>query len=196
MPDKLKYALRALFILVCLFALIACAQKNITSDATATQSAEDEALAAARAEELARQQELQRQRALEVQQVQQEAARREQMAAQNRLLYEDVYFEFNRAELLPEAQDVISRKALWLFDNPEVNVIIEGHCDERGSNDFNMLLGEKRAGNVKTFLIGLGINPEQMLSVSFGEELPVDPGHDEEAWSKNRRVHFRIKELR
>jgi len=192
MPNKLMCALRTLFILACLFMLVACAQKNVTSDTTTTQSAEE----AARAAELARQQALERQRALEVQQIQQEAARREQMAARNIFLYEDIYFEFNRAELLPEAQDVISRKALWLFDNPEVDVIIEGHCDERGSNEFNMLLGEKRAGSVKTFLIGLGIDRERLLAVSFGKELPVDPGHNEEAWSKNRRVHFRIKELR
>jgi len=195
MPNNLKYAMRALFVLACLFLFCACAQKNVTSEATATQSSEDEALAATRAAELAQQQELERQRALEMQQLQQEAARREQMAARNIFQYEDVYFEFNRAELLSEAQDVISRKALWLWDHPDVSVIIEGHCDERGSEEFNMLLGEKRAGSVKTFLIGLGINPERLLAVSFGKELPVDPGHNEEAWSKNRRVHFRIKEL-
>lgn len=195
MPSKLKYAMRVLFVLACLSMFFACAQKNVTSEPTATQSSEEEALAAARAAELARQQEMERQRALEIQQLQQEAARREQMAARNIFLYEDIYFAFNRAELLSEAQDVINRKALWFFDHPDVSVIIEGHCDERGSNEFNMLLGEKRAGNVKTYLIGLGINSERMLAVSFGKELPVDPGHNEEAWSKNRRVHFRIKEL-
>ncbi len=195
MPKKLKWAMRALFTLACLFMLCACAQRSVTSETTATQSAEEEALAA-RAAELARQQAIERQRARELQQLQIEAARREQMVARNAFVYEDVYFEFNRAELLSDAQDVISRKALWLYDNPEVAVIIEGHCDERGTNEFNMLLGEKRAGNVKTFLIGLGINRERMLTVSFGEELPVDSGHNEEAWSKNRRVHFRLKELR
>jgi peptidoglycan-associated lipoprotein len=81
------------------------------------------------------------------------------------------------------------------MDNPDAKVIVEGHCDERGTNQFNMLLGEKRAGNVKTFLIGLGIDSQRIATVSFGEELPVDPGHDEEAWAKNRRVHFRIKEV-
>ena len=194
MPDICKYAARALFVLACLFMIAACAQKNVTSETAMTPSAEEESLAAAQAEEMARQRELERQRAREMQQLQEAAAQRELLAARNRFLYEDVYFAFNRADLLAEAQDVISRKLLWLLDNPDVIVIVEGHCDERGSNEFNMLLGEKRAGNVKTFLIGLGINRERIVTLSFGKELPVDPGHNEEAWAKNRRVHFRIQE--
>jgi peptidoglycan-associated lipoprotein len=183
-----------LIVAIGLVTISACAHKTVTNESAMTQTAEDEALKAAREAEMARQERLARERALELQQLQEAAAQRELMAARNRFLYEDVYFEYNKADLLPEAQDVISRKALWLYDNPEATVIIEGHCDERGTNEFNMLLGEKRAGNVKTFLIGLGVGPERMLTVSYGEERPVDPAHDEEAWAKNRRVHFLIRE--
>jgi peptidoglycan-associated lipoprotein len=185
-----KNAIRIVFALACVFMIDACAQKNVTTESDMSTSAEDEA----RAEEMARQQALERQRARELQALQEAAALREAMAARNTFEYADVYFEFNRADLSPEAQDVISRKVLWLMDNPDVSVIVEGHCDERGTNAFNMLLGNKRAGRVLTFLISLGINRERIVAVSFGEELPVDPRSIEEAWAKNRRVHFRIKE--
>jgi peptidoglycan-associated lipoprotein len=193
MPNLCSSAIRIVAALICLFVLGACAQKNVASNGNTVQVTEEDALAAARAEEAARQQELDRQRAREIEQLQEAAAAREKMAARNSFLYEDVYFEFNRADLPAEAQDVISRKALWLMDNPDVNVIVEGHCDERGTNDFNMFLGQKRAGNVKTFLMSLGISAERIEAVSFGEELPVDPRSNEEAWAKNRRVHFTVK---
>ena len=187
-----KYAIRIVLTMACVFMICACAQNNIQTETEISQSAEDAALA----EEMARQQEMERQRARELHALQEAAAQREAMAARNTFEYEDVYFEFNRADLLPEAQDVISRKVLWLMDNPDVSIIVEGHCDERGTNAFNMLLGHKRAGSVLTFLISLGINRERIVAVSFGEELPVDPRSTEEAWAKNRRVHFKIKELR
>ena len=187
MPDKYKDVIRLLLLLTCLMMIGACAQKSATPEPTMATSEDQDALAAARAAEMARQQEL------EMQRLQEEAARREQMAARNLFLYEDVYFAFNRADLSSVAQDALNRKILWLLDNPGVQVVVEGHCDERGTNEFNMLLGEKRAGNVKTFLIGLGVDSERLLTISYGEELPVDPGHNEEAWAKNRRVHFKIR---
>lgn len=194
MSCKLKSSWVLLIAMLALVVIGACAPKNVTTETAMSQTAEDAALKAAREAEMAQQERVAREKALEAQRLQAAAAQRELMTARNRFLYEDVYFEFNKADLLPEAQDVISRKALWLYDNPDVGVIIEGHCDERGTDEFNMLLGEKRAGNVKTFLISLGVGSERMLTVSYGEEQPVDPGHDEEAWAKNRRVHFLIKE--
>ena len=106
---------------------------------------------------------------------------------------EDIYFEFDRSALLPEAQEILKDKAKWLMANPDVSAIIEGHCDERGTNEYNMALGDRRAGSAETFLVDLGIGASRLSTISYGEEKPFDPGHDEEAWAKNRRAHFVIE---
>ncbi len=106
---------------------------------------------------------------------------------------EDVHFEYDKSNLLPEAQENLRAKAKWLQENPDVSVVIEGHCDERGSSEYNMALGDRRAGSAKTFLIGLGIAAQRITAVSYGKEKPLDPGHDEAAWAKNRRAHFVIE---
>jgi len=79
-----------------------------------------------------------------------------------------------------------------LKDNPDVSVIIEGHCDERGSNEYNIALGDRRAQSVKTFLVDMGVAVERLTPISYGEEKPVDTASTEEAWAKNRRAHFVI----
>ncbi|MCP4374377.1 MAG: peptidoglycan-associated lipoprotein Pal [Deltaproteobacteria bacterium] len=114
------------------------------------------------------------------------------LAARNMFLSEDVYFEFDKSSLDSMAQDVLSRKSDWMRDNPDVVVSIEGHCDERGTNEYNLALGEKRAESTKTFLVDLGIDAYRISTVSYGEERPVDDGHSEESWAKNRRAHFII----
>jgi peptidoglycan-associated lipoprotein len=106
---------------------------------------------------------------------------------------EDIHFEYDKSRLLAEAQDILRNIAKWLEANPDVSVIIEGHCDERGSNEYNMALGDRRAGSAKTFLIDLGIESQRLTTISYGEEKPLDPGHDEAAWAKNRRAHFVIE---
>ncbi len=111
---------------------------------------------------------------------------------QIRIFYEDVYFDYNRAELKPPAVAELERKADWLRRHPRVKVIIEGHCDERGSNERNLGLGEKRAGAIKSFLIGQGIDSARLTTISYGEERPVDDRHTEEAWAKNRRGHLAL----
>ena len=75
---------------------------------------------------------------------------------------------------------------------PDVTVIIEGHCDERGTNEYNMALGDRRAESAKSFLVDFGIALERLATVSYGEERPFDPRHNKEAWAKNRRAHFVI----
>ena len=86
----------------------------------------------------------------------------------------------------------MKKKAEWLINNSDVAVTIEGHCDERGTNEYNLALGERRAASAKTFLMDLGIAGSRLNTISYGEERPVDPGHNEEAWAKNRRGHFTI----
>ncbi len=109
-----------------------------------------------------------------------------------RIFYEDVYFDYNRADLKPPAVAELERKAEWLRRHRQVKVIIEGHCDERGSNEHNLGLGEKRAGAIKSFLIEQGIDPARLTTISYGEERPVDERHTEEAWAKNRRGHLAL----
>ena len=83
--------------------------------------------------------------------------------------------------------------AEFLKNNPGAAVLIEGHCDERGTPEYNMALGERRAASAKSYLVSLGVKGGGLSTVSFGEEKPVDPGHNEEAWAKNRRAHFVVK---
>jgi peptidoglycan-associated lipoprotein len=115
------------------------------------------------------------------------------MAARQQFMNEDVYFEFDSAALLSEAQEVLKRKAVWLRANPGVSVVIEGHCDERGTNEYNLALGDRRSESAKRFLMDLGIVAPRLTTISYGEERPVDTGHNEESWAKNRRAHFVIK---
>ncbi|MDX2500660.1 MAG: peptidoglycan-associated lipoprotein Pal [Deltaproteobacteria bacterium] len=112
------------------------------------------------------------------------------VAASGIIMQEDIYFEFDSATLTPAAQDNLLRKAEWLRENPDATVTVEGHCDDRGTNEYNLALGDRRAESAKSFLIDLGIDPSRLTTISYGEERPVDPRHMEEAWDKNRRDHF------
>ncbi|NTU58931.1 MAG: peptidoglycan-associated lipoprotein Pal [Chlorobiaceae bacterium] len=102
----------------------------------------------------------------------------------------DVFFNYDRSELTPSTTAQLKTNANWLAANPGRKVILEGHCDERGTNEYNMALGERRVISAKEYLVSLGIDPSRMKTVTYGEERPFDAGHNEEAWAKNRRVHF------
>jgi len=106
------------------------------------------------------------------------------------VMQEDIYFAFDKSTLTPAAQDNLLRKAEWLRENPDATVTIEGHCDDRGTNEYNLALGDRRAESAKAFLVDLGIDPMRLTTISYGEERPVDPRNTEEAWAKNRRDHF------
>jgi peptidoglycan-associated lipoprotein len=106
---------------------------------------------------------------------------------------EDVRFEFDSANLNAEAQQILRQKAQWLKENPRVTVIIEGHCDTRGTNEYNLALGERRALSAQAFLVSLGIAENRLATVSYGEERPLDPSDTEAAWIVNRRAHFVIE---
>ncbi len=103
---------------------------------------------------------------------------------------ENIYFDFDKSELKPEARIVLRNMAAWLGDNPDYFLRIEGHCDERGTNEYNLALGERRARAAEKFISALGIQPTRTTSLSYGEERPVDPGHNEDSWAKNRRDEF------
>lgn len=101
-----------------------------------------------------------------------------------------VYFEFDQAGIRPDMTEVLVANADYLNGVPSVYIIIEGNCDERGTNEYNLALGERRAINVQQYLVNLGVDPSRMRTVSYGEEKPLFPGQDEEAYKYNRRVDF------
>ena len=104
-----------------------------------------------------------------------------------------VYFGYDRAEILPEFKQVLNAHAKYLMANPQASIVFEGHCDERGTVEYNLALGERRANSVKSYLIVQGVNPAQLDSVSFGEERPAVIGSQETNWSKNRRAVINYK---
>ena len=106
------------------------------------------------------------------------------------VMQEDIYFNFDKATLTPSAQDNLLRKAEWLRENSDVTVTIEGHCDARGTNEYNLALGDRRAESAKAFLVDLGIAASRVTTISYGEERPVCTQQDEECWAKNRRDNF------
>ena len=108
------------------------------------------------------------------------------------IMQEDVYFEFDKATLTPVAQDNLMRKAAWLRENSNATVTIEGHCDERGTNEYNLALGDRRADSAKAFLVDLGVAASRLTTISYGEERPLCTWRNEECWAKNRRGHFAI----
>ena len=157
-----------------------------------------------KAAEEARQKELERQRTIEEEALKaeriKEAGLSEEMEKERILTErevfenEDIHFEFDSILLNREAQEILRKKAQWLRKNPRVTISIEGHCDSRGTNEYNLALGDRRAHSAKIFLIDLGIDESRIHTISFGEERPLDPGENEISWAKNRRAHFVINE--
>jgi len=102
----------------------------------------------------------------------------------------DAYFDLDKAELRSDARDSLTKDAEFLRSYPQVHVSIEGHCDERGSTEYNLALGQSRAEAAKNYLISLGIAADRMDTVSWGKERPVCTEHNEDCWQRNRRAHF------
>jgi len=107
----------------------------------------------------------------------------------------DIYFDFDRYSLQPEARQTLKANASWLKTNPSGRIEIEGHADERGTNEYNLALGARRAQTIKDYLSTLGITSDRLSTISYGEELPVCKGPGESCWQKNRRAHFVIISL-
>ena len=110
--------------------------------------------------------------------------------AQQRGYIADAFFAYDESTLSADAQSALSTSANWLKKNPQYNLLIEGHCDERGTEQYNLALGDRRANTAKEYLATLGVDSARIRTVSYGEERPFDPGHDESAWAKNRRDHL------
>ena len=107
-------------------------------------------------------------------------------------LLKDIRFDFDRYDIRPQDTDILKENAALLKRYPNVKIQIEGHCDERGTTEYNIALGERRANSTQKYLLAIGISADRLSTISYGEEKPTDPGHTEDAWAKNRRAHFVI----
>ena len=104
----------------------------------------------------------------------------------------DIYFDFDKSNLKPEAQETLKKKAAFLRYNPSFALLIGGNCDNRGTEEYNLALGERRADSAKQYLIALGISDDRIKTISYGELRPADPANNEVAWSLNRRDTFKL----
>jgi len=203
---KIFFSITALILCCCIgIVLPGCAKKNVTKQDPVISEQQAEAAAAERERERAR---LEAERATK----EKEEAARRAAEAQKELekslvakkypgiegevfeskLLKDVYFEFDRYDIRPEAAPLLKENAALLMKYPKMKIQVEGHCDERGTSEYNLSLGERRADSVMKYLFSLGISRDRISTISFGEERPFDPSHTEEGWSKNRRAHIVI----
>jgi peptidoglycan-associated lipoprotein len=106
---------------------------------------------------------------------------------------EDIFFPFDQFSLTDEARGILQKNADWLRSHREARILIEGHCDERGTVEYNLALGERRAQSVKDYLVNLGIPEDRLSIISYGKERPFASGQTEEAWAQNRRAHFLLR---
>jgi peptidoglycan-associated lipoprotein len=188
MTKKTMMVLIALaFVCSALFLMTSCAHKEATvTEVTPppTGPSEEEIRAARQAEERA---ETERRA-----QAERRRAEAESRQAMQEFEQTHIYFDFDKSELKPEARAVLVKKAEYLRKNPEYTVRIEGNCDERGTSEYNLALGDRRARAALEFLGTLGVSEARMDTISYGEEKPLDPGHGEEAWAKNRNDQFKL----
>ncbi len=201
MRKKLWIHIALLVVIPGLLFTASCAKKQVVSDDSSAASVQQQQAAVDAGDTAASQEQMMKEEAVmseaekaaAMQAIQEEAQAREAQMQRTAFQSENVYFAFDSAELTPLAQDVLVRKAEWLRDNAMTAVIIEGHCDERGTAEYNLALGERRAMAAMNFLVDLGISGMRLSTISYGEERPVDMGDNEEAWAKNRRAAFVIQ---
>ncbi|MCX7917756.1 MAG: peptidoglycan-associated lipoprotein Pal [bacterium] len=108
-------------------------------------------------------------------------------------VFENIYFDFDKYDIRPDAEITLKKIGDYLLKNPDIKILIEGHCDERGTREYNLVLGEQRALSARRFLVIMGVSPSRIYTVSYGEDMPADPQSNETAWAKNRRCEFKIE---
>lgn len=106
----------------------------------------------------------------------------------------DIHFDFDKSDIRPDAARILDANIAWMKSNPTALILIEGHCDERGTNEYNLALGDRRAKATLKYLIAHGVAEERITTISYGEERPQCVEHNESCWAKNRRAHFLAKE--
>lgn len=125
--------------------------------------------------------------------VKQEVVQKAEKAAEVGYQFASIYFAFDKSVITDESKATLDKHAQWMKYNTIATVVIEGNCDERGTAEYNLALGQRRADAAAKYLINMGVAKDRLKTVSYGKEKPVDPGHNEAAWSKNRRDDFVIK---
>lgn len=188
MKKRIWMVLVLLLVVPALLMTTGCSKKQVEPDVSLIGTDADQ-YDAARQKAMAEEEEARR-RALEEQRLMEDQKRQTMSQQQQQIIDEDIYFDFDQSVIRADAQEVLRKKAEFLRSNPGVSVVIEGHCDERGTAEYNLALGERRALAAKAFLMNLGISSSRLSTISYGEERPVDPGSNEEAWDRNRRAHF------
>jgi peptidoglycan-associated lipoprotein len=188
-----------------IFLMSSCAKKKlvteesvITARPTEVTKAEKEAAAVKRAQ----QEEARRAEEVRIEKLEElEAAKKRKAEEKARQLAEaegfdpqPIYFDFDRSSIRDEARAVLEKTGAFLKENSGIRIRIEGNCDERGTNEYNLALGERRANSAKLFLVSLGISPDRIRTISYGEERPLALGGGEDAWAKNRRDDFVVIE--
>jgi peptidoglycan-associated lipoprotein len=196
-----------LLIFACLsiFLMSSCAKKKlvteesvVTAGPTGEAKAEQEMAAVKRAqqEEARRAEEVRIEKLEELEKAKKREAEEKarQLAEAEGFEPQPIYFDFDRSSIRDEARAVLEKTGSYLKENSGIHIRIEGNCDERGTNEYNLALGERRANSAKLFLVSLGISPDRIRIISYGEERPLAPGSSEEAWAKNRRDDFVVTE--
>jgi peptidoglycan-associated lipoprotein len=161
----------------------AAVEETSAADAAAQAAAEEEAARRAAEDELARE----RQRRATEAAAMSEAARRKAFEQEN------IHFDFDKYVLTPQAMMILDDKAAWLRDHRDARVLIEGHADNRGTNEYNLALGDRRANSAKNYLVKSGVASSRMTTISYGEEQPLCNQNTESCWAKNRRAQFGIR---
>lgn len=185
--SKLMTVMAVMLVMSFAFGLTSCATTSKEEGAVEVQPTEEEF-------ERLRQEEMERQRQEELARMRMEEIEAAEPAPvmDFSTVLETVYFDYDKYELRQDARESLSRNAEWLKSNSDIQLQIGGHSDERGTDEYNLALGDRRAASVKNYLVSLGVDESRLLTVSFGEEMPADSGHGEKAWSLNRRAEFMI----
>jgi peptidoglycan-associated lipoprotein len=195
MQKSTAWILGALMLAMLLVLGVSCAKKTVTMEAepmeeemavegaAAQQAAED--AAARREAELAKMSEAERQR--------HEAAMMAEEARMRAFVEENIHFDFDKYDLKPKAMMILDEKATFLREHPEVRVLVEGHCDDRGTNEYNLALGDRRANSAKNYLVRSGVADSRITTISYGEEQPLCMEQAESCWWKNRRAQFQVR---
>jgi peptidoglycan-associated lipoprotein len=200
-----KKSLVMLVLILCLGLVITgCPKKTVLKEEPSVKKAEEpvaerEKAAKAEEERAAREKELARIREEEAKRAKEKEFEKTLVAKKEpgitgevfeSSMLKDIHFDFDKYDIRPGDAEILKETAALLMKNSSVKIQIEGHCDERGTVEYNLALGERRSNSAKRYLSSLGITADRISTISYGKEKPLDPGHNEEAWAKNRRDHF------
>ncbi len=176
------------FALVLFFSymLIGCAQRKVVQPQPSVAHEETRAKAPERAEQKVPEEKITEQQIAKIETREGEMSK----YAEEKSIFEDIHFEFDKYDIRSDAKPVLQSVAEWLMKNKSADLLIEGHCDDRGTNEYNLALGDRRAKAAKDSLIALGIPSGRINIISYGEEKPLCTEQTEECWQKNRRAHF------